>query len=134
MLGTHLPVYLRSGAHNGREVGGDTGAGEALVDHAQAIVIFLRCLLRDGEVEPLRAVQLHVDQPWRENAAAEVDDFIGRQVQAVEDLLVAEDLAGARVDPEILLDQVPALDEAAVGELGDARGIHGLAGHREMMM
>lgn len=75
-------------------------------------------------------IQLDIDHTWGNDTAAEVDDIVGGQVQSIESLLILQDLSGQRVNPEILLDQVQAAHQAAVGELGNARG-RSLARHYE---
>jgi hypothetical protein len=81
----------------------------------------------------LGAVELGVDQARCQDAAAQIDDFIGGQVKLVKSLLVFEDLAGQRVNPEILFDQTGPAHEPAVGEFGDARRVWSgsFAGHGE---
>lgn len=131
LVSSYLPVYLGRGAHHRRQVGGYAGAGQALVDESQTRVVLFLGRAGDGEVKALGAVELGVDQARGQDAAAQVDDFIGGQVKLVESLLVFEDLAGQRVNPEILFDQTGPAHEPAVGEFGDARSVGGgsFAGH-----
>lgn len=118
---SYLPVHLGGGAHDCGQVGGHASASQTLVDEAQTLIVLILGCAGDGEVETLCAVELGVNQTRGQDAAAKINDLIGREMQLIESLLVLEDLAGQRVDPQILFNQTGAPDEAAVGEFGDAR-------------
>lgn len=128
---TNPPIHLRLRTHNRRQIRRHPGPSQPPVHHAQPILIHPPVRLWDGEIKPLRAVQLHIQQTGGQDAAAQIDDLIGAEVQLVEGDLVAEDFAGARVDPEVLFKEVSVVgsEEAAVGEFGDAGGCGSFAGH-----
>jgi hypothetical protein len=73
------------------------------------------------EVESLSAVELDLDESRRQDASTEIDDVVRADLVFVKGLLALEDLAGGRVDPDVVLDELAAARDAAVGELDHAR-------------
>lgn len=122
-------IDLRGGANDGGKVRGNTSTGETMIDHAQTFIVLLLGVAGYGEVKALSAIQLDINEAWGQNATTEIDDLIWREMQLIEGLLVFEDLAGERVDPEVLLDETRAAHQTTVGELGDARDGGCFAGH-----
>lgn len=107
---------------DGGRIRGNPGLDQLPIDQLQPIIVLFLGGFWHGEVEPLGAVELGLDEAGSEDAATEVDDLVGGDVVVVEGLLVLEDLAGQGIDPEVLVDELSALAETAVGELGDAGG------------
>lgn len=106
-----------------RQVGGYAGGDEALVDAQDALGILRDIVRYDGEVETEATVELHVDEAGSNDTATKIDDVVGDELVLVKYFLAVQDLARHGAEPQILVDELVAFDDTAIGKLCDTAGL-----------
>lgn len=120
----NLLVYFTWLGGDGWAIGCHAVFDEGLVDQLDALCV-RRIVRRNREINAHRPVNLNIDESGGNNLPAEVDNSIWHRKFIVETSLRIDDHTSARIDPEILLNQLSIVGEPAVCEFDEHLGSSG---------